>query len=138
MPMLQETLGLDDAAMAVKAALAQAEVLGVACSVAIVDAGGHLIAFARRDRARIATVELAINKAFSARIFDTGTAELGALAKPGAELYGIQHSHDGRSIIFGGGLPIRSNGMTIGAVGVSGGSVQQDVDIASAAISLYA
>ncbi len=130
MPMLQETLELEDAELAITAALAHAETLGVDCSVAVVDAGGHLIAFARRDNARIGTVELAINKAFSARIFDVSTEVLGELAVADGELRGIQHSHGGRSVIFGGGLPIQSNGKTIGAVGVSGGSVQQDVEIA--------
>lgn len=133
MPMFQETLTLEDAELAIKATLAHAEILGVACSVAVVDAGGHLLAFARRDHARIGTVELSINKAFSARMFDITTDALGELAKPGAELHGIQHSHGGRSVIFGGGMPIRSNGTTIGAVGVSGGSTRQDIELASIA-----
>jgi uncharacterized protein GlcG (DUF336 family) len=130
MPLLQETLTLEDADQAVRAAMLHAEILGVACSVAVVDVGGHLLAFARRDHARIATIELAINKAFSARIFDVSSEALGELSKPGAELHGIQYSHGGRSVIFGGGLPIQSSGVTVGAIGVSGGSVEQDIAIA--------
>lgn len=78
------------------------------------------------------SAELAINKAFTAQIFDTRTDALAALAQPGAELFGIQHSHGGRVVVFGGGIPIRFAGEAIGAIGVSGGSVAEDVAIAEA------
>jgi uncharacterized protein GlcG (DUF336 family) len=136
MPMQYETLTLEDAERAVQAAIAKAEALDVACSVAVVDAGGHLIAFSRRDHARIGTIELAINKAFSARIFESSTEMLAEISKPGAELHGLQHSHGGRTVIFGGGLPMRSNGAIVGAIGVSGGAVEQDVAIAGAALDI--
>jgi uncharacterized protein GlcG (DUF336 family) len=75
------------------------------------------------------SAELAINKAFTAQIFNTRTDALAALAQPGAELFGIQHSHGDRVAVFGGGIPIRCAGKTIG---VSGGSVAEDVAIAEA------
>jgi uncharacterized protein GlcG (DUF336 family) len=78
------------------------------------------------------SAELAIDKAFTAQIFNNRTDALGALAQPGAELYGIQHSHGGRVMVFGGGIPIRFEGRTIGAIGVSGGTVAEDIAIAEA------
>jgi len=78
------------------------------------------------------SAELAIDKAFTACIFNNRTDALGALAQPGAEFYGIQHSHGGRVVVFGGGIPIRYEGRTIGAIGVSGGTVAEDIAIAEA------
>lgn len=100
---------------------------------AVIDVGGHLPAFRRNNHARIGTVELAINKAFSARIFSNSTEVLAGLAQPGSELYGIQNSHNGRAIIFGGGLPLSYDGHIVGAIDISGRSVDLDVEIALAA-----
>jgi uncharacterized protein GlcG (DUF336 family) len=133
MPTTFQSLNLDDAGGIIEAGLAKAAALGVPCSIAVVDAGGHLIGFARRDGAMTGSAELAINKAFSARIFNNSTGVLGKLARPDAELYGIQQSHGGRVVIFGGGVPVRLDGTVIGAVGVSGGTVMQDIEIANMA-----
>lgn len=113
-------------------AIAAANAMNVACSIAIIGADGHLLSFVRQDGALSGSVELAINKAFTAQIFNVRTDKFGALAQPGAELYGIQHSHGGRVIVFGGGIPIRGQAQMIGAIGVSGGTVAEDIAIAEA------
>lgn len=110
----------------------RANALKIPCSIAIVGPDGYLLSFERQDGAISGSVELAINKAFTAQIFDIRTDRLNALAQPGAELFGIQHSHNGRAVVFGGGIPIQFQGQAIGAIGVSGGSVAEDVAIAEA------
>ncbi|MBB4236852.1 GlcG/HbpS family heme-binding protein [Rhizobium esperanzae] len=126
---------LSDARQMIERSIAAAGALDVACSIAIVDASGHLLSFVRQDGAMAGSAELAIDKAFTAQIFNNRTEVLGALAQPGAELYGIQHSHGGRIVIFGGGIPIRFEGRAIGAIGVSGGTVAEDIAIAEAGSS---
>lgn len=135
MDLITQRLGLTAATSIIQAAISKANALGVPCSVAIVDAGGHLVAFARQDGAMSGSAELAMNKAFTACIFNNDTAVLGRLAQPGADLYGIQHSHNGKVVVFGGGVPIHLDGIILGAVGVSGGSVSEDIAIVDAAVS---
>jgi uncharacterized protein GlcG (DUF336 family) len=134
MPRSYETLSLDDAKRMLKAAEAKATSLGIAYNVAVVDAGGHLIAFFRQDGALIGSVDLAIDKAVTARIFDKATSDLAALAQSGKPLFGIQQSNAGKVVIFGGGFPVTYNGEIIGAVGTSAGTVEQDIEVAQAAI----
>ena len=117
------------------AAEAKAERLGVPYNIAVVDAGGHLLAFSRQDLALIGSIDLAINKAITARSFDKTTSTLGALAQPGKPLFGIQESHAGKVVIFGGGLPVMLGGQIVGAVGTSAGTVEQDIAVAEAAVS---
>lgn len=133
MPDTFESLNLADARRMIDAGLVRAKTVGAPFSIAVVDAGGDLIAFLRQDGAMTGSAELAINKAYSARIFNNTTDVLGRLAQPGAALFGIQHSHAGKVVIFGGGIPVQYNGSIIGAVGVSGGSVEQDTEIADTA-----
>lgn len=108
--------------------------LGIAYNIAIVDAAGHLVAFARQDDALAGSVELAINKAKTARMFDKTTALLSELSQPGQPLYGIQQSHGGHVVIFGGGIPVFIDQQIVGAVGTSAGTVAQDIAVAEAAI----
>jgi len=133
-PRTIESLTLADAKRMIGAAEATADALGVAYNVAIVDAGGYLVAFSRQDGALIGSIDLAINKAYTARIFDNPTSALATLAQPSAPLYGIQHSNRGNVVIFGGGIPVWRDGVIIGAVGTSAGTVEQDVAVAEAAI----
>jgi uncharacterized protein GlcG (DUF336 family) len=122
------------AQQAVTAGIAEAERIGVAVSVAVVDAGGVLRAFARMDGAEIAGEVLAVDKAYTAVAHRTPTAELGALAQPGGELFGLQANGRGRYVMFGGGLPVSDgDGNVVGAVGVSGAAVAEDVACAEAA-----
>ena len=130
---------LDAAQRALVAAIAEADRIGVMVSVAVVDAGGVLRAFARMDGAEIAGEALAVDKAYTAVAHRTSTAELGALAQPGGELFGLQANGRGRYVMFGGGLPVTDTGGTvIGAVGVSGAAVAQDVACAEAALAALA
>ena len=128
-----ESLDLLDAKRMIEAAEKKADEFGIAYNVAVVDAGGDLIAFCRQDGALTGCVDLAINKAYTARIFDNSTEALSMLAQPSAPLFGIQHSNSGRVVVFGGGIPVIRNGAVIGAVGASAGTIEQDVAVAQAA-----
>ena len=135
MPRSYESLTLEDAKHMLSGAEAKAASLGIPYNIAVVDAGGHLIAFVRQDNALIGSVDLAIDKAMTARIFDKTTSELGGLAQPGKPLFGIQESNAGKVVVFGGGLPVKYRGNIIGAVGTSAGTVEQDIAVAEAAIA---
>ena len=135
MPQLIGTLTLDDAKRMIAAGEAAAEEAGLPYNIAVVDAGGNLIAFVRQDGALIGSIDLAIGKARTARIFDKTTADLAHLAQPDGPLFGIEQSNNGKVVIFGGGLPVWSEGAIVGAVGASAGSIEQDVAVARAAVA---
>jgi uncharacterized protein GlcG (DUF336 family) len=137
MPRSWESVTLEEAKRMLSAAEAQAASFGIAYNIAVVDAAGQLVAFVRQDGALIGSVDLAISKAFTARIFDKTTAYLSSLAQPGNPLFGIEASNAGRVVIFGGGVPITFNGNIIGAVGASAGSVEQDIEVAEAALAAF-
>src|ERR1700712_2358673 len=128
-----ETITLDDARRVIAAGEEKAENLGVPINIAVVDAGGILVMHVRQDRAWIGSVDIAINKAFSARAFDISTQALGESSAPGGQFYGIQDSNSGRIMIFGGGVPLMHGDDVVGAVGVSGGTGEQDQTVAAAA-----
>ena len=134
MPHTYETITLEDAKRMLSAAETKATTLGIPYAIALVDAAGHLVAFSRQDEARIGCIDLAIGKAFTARIFDTPTSQLAVLAETGKPLFGIQQTNAGRVVILGGGLPIVHDGKIIGAVGASAGTAAQDIAVAEAAI----
>lgn len=124
-----------DAAARVEAGLRKARDMGVAMNIAIVDQGGNLVQFSRMDGAWLGSIDIAWKKAKTAVFFQMPTSAIGELSQPGGELYGIEHSNDGL-ITFGGGLPIRdASGELIGGVGVSGGRVHQDVEVAEAVVA---
>lgn len=113
-------------------ALKKATEQGVPMNIALVDAGGHLKAFTRMDGAFLGSVDIAIGKARTARLFNMPTSALGAAAQTGQELYGIEVTNGGL-VIFGGGELLKDkNGVIIGAIGVSGGSVAEDTNVAKA------
>jgi len=130
-----ESLTLEDAKRMLSAAEAKAASLGIAYNIAVVDAGGHLLAFSRQDGGLIGSIDLAIDKAVTARLFDQATADLATLAQSGRPLFGIQESNAGKVVIFGGGIPVRSGGSIVGAVGASAGTVEQDIAVAETAIA---
>ncbi|WP_267414356.1 heme-binding protein [Sphingomonas sp. GC_Shp_4] len=107
----------------------EADAIKVAYCFAVVHAGGHRLAFARQDEALLGCINLAINKARTARLFNKRTDALGCMAHPGAELYGIEESNRGDVTLIGGGLPVLCDGAVIGAIGTSAGTVAQDVAI---------
>jgi uncharacterized protein GlcG (DUF336 family) len=133
MPRTYDSLTLEDAKRMLSAAEAKASSLGIPYNVAVVDAAGHLVAFLRQDGALIGSIDLAINKAVTARIFDKTTSTLARLAQPGEPLFGIQESNSGKVVIFGGGVPVMFRGNIVGAVGASAGTVEQDIAVAEAA-----
>jgi uncharacterized protein GlcG (DUF336 family) len=135
MPRTYASLTLEDAKHMLSAAEAKAADLGIPYCIAVVDAGGHLVAFLRQDGALIGSVDLAIDKAATARIFDKRTSDLATLAQSGKPLFGIQVSNAGKVVIIGGGIPAVLDGAIVGAVGASAGTVAQDIAVAEAAIS---
>ncbi len=100
-------------------------------NIAIVDVGGNLKAFARMDDAWLGSIDISIKKARTARYFDMNTGEIGKLSQPGGALFNIEHSNNGL-ITFPGGIPIRQGDTVIGAIGVSGSSVENDHAVAEA------
>jgi uncharacterized protein GlcG (DUF336 family) len=131
---LVSSLTLQDAKRILAAGEAKAEQIGVPYNLAVVDAGGNLLAFVRQDGAWLGSIDIALHKAFTARAFDMPTKELGAMAKPRRSLFGIQNTNDDKIVIFGGGAPVKHGEIVIGAVGASGGTVEQDVEVVNAAI----
>lgn len=132
---MADQVTLDAAQAIVAAARTKAQEIGQPMNIAVVDAGNNLTAFARMDGAWLGSVDIAQNKAYSARAFDMETKALGAAAQPGQPLYGIEASNNGRLIIFAGGIPLTAGGQVVGAIGVSGGSVEQDQEVAEAGVA---
>jgi uncharacterized protein GlcG (DUF336 family) len=125
------------AARMTEAALRRAHESGAAVSAAVVDAGGHLVHFQRMDGAEIAGPTLAVDKAFTAVAHRSETAALTELAAPGGQLAGLNANGAGRYVVFGGGVPCWFDGRVVGGVGVSGGTVDQDVACADTAAALF-
>ena len=111
--------------------------LRVAMSVAVVDSGDQLVAFARMDGADLVTVQLARDKAFSALVNRMPTRDLAPLVQPGAEFYGYDSLAGGRMVVFAGGMPLERAGVLVGAVGVSGGSAEEDQRAVAAAVAAF-
>jgi len=127
-------LTLQGARLILSAAARRAAALGIALDIAVVDDGGHLIAFNRMDGARLTSIDIAISKAWTAACARRGTHEYAEIAGPGKPAFGIHVSNSGRFMIVGGGLPITCDGQVAGGIGCSGGTVQQDRDAAAAGI----
>jgi uncharacterized protein GlcG (DUF336 family) len=124
---------LEKAHKVIAAAEAKAHEIGQPMNIAVVDAGTNLLAFIRMDGAWLGSIDIAMNKAFTAKAFDISTRELGQNSQPGDQFFGINTSNHNRVMIFAGGIPLRVNGQVVGAVGVSGGSGAQDQQVAEAA-----
>lgn len=119
-------ISLQQAQASVDAALDKSRAVGVKMNIAVVDAGANLKAFVRMDGAWLGSIDIAIKKARTARFFDMNTGEIGKLSQPGGSLYNIEHSNGGL-ITFPGGVPVRNAaGEIIGAIGVSGSTVEND------------
>ncbi len=131
-------LTLGAARAMIRAAEGIARELGVAMSVAVVDSGGQLVAFERMDGADLVTVRLATDKAWTALVNRMPTGDLPPLVQPGAEFYGYDSIAGGRMVVFAGGLPLERDGVLVGGVGVSGGSVEEDRRAVEAAAGAFA
>ncbi|HEX7289515.1 MAG TPA: heme-binding protein [Conexibacter sp.] len=132
---MSQTITLEAAQAVVDAARAKAAEIGVPMNVAVVDAGNNLTAFARMDGAWLGSIDIAQSKAYTARAFDMSTQDLAPLCQPNQPLFGIQAGNQGRLIVFAGGIPLVADGEVIGAIGVSGGSVEQDHAVAEAGVA---
>jgi uncharacterized protein GlcG (DUF336 family) len=128
-------INLKDAQHVIAAAEAKAREIGQPMNIAVVDGGGNLVSHVRMDGAWIGSIDISINKAFTARAFDISTAQLSENSQPGQQFYGIQNSNHGRIMIFAGGVPLRRNGQVVGAIGVSGGGGSQDQAVATSGAS---
>jgi len=128
------TLNLETATRLIAAGQKAAAGIGVAMNIAIVDTAGNPIAFHRMDGAWLGSIDLALKKAKTSALFPLPTATLGTMSQPGGPIFGIEGTNDGL-VTFGGGLPLTAgDGTVIGAVGVSGGMVDQDVAVAEAIV----
>jgi uncharacterized protein GlcG (DUF336 family) len=131
-------VNLETARRLIEAVEAKAKSIDCPVNTAVVDAGGNLVAHARMDNARIGAIDIAINKAWTARAFDMDTAKLGGLSQPGAPFFGIHASNGGRVMLLAGGMPLRHAAQIIGALGVSGGSGEEDSACAQAGVEAFA
>lgn len=116
-------------------ALKKATEINVPVVFSVVDNGGNLLYLERMDKAFVTSIDIAINKAFTAWALKKGTNEISEDVLPGQSLYGLNTTNNCRIITFGGGFPIVINGEIVGAVGVSGGTVEEDMSIARAGLS---
>jgi uncharacterized protein GlcG (DUF336 family) len=129
------SVSLAEARRMIAAGERKATEMGVPYNIAVADAGGNLVALVRMDGAWLGSLDIAINKARTARAFDMPTAALSGLTQSGQPGFGLNTTNGCRVMIFGGGIPVKNNGAVIDAVGASGGSVEQDVLVAEAALS---
>ena len=126
---------LKQAERIISAAKEKSREIDTKMNIAVVDAGANIVAFVRMDGAWLGSLDIAIKKAKTARYFDMNTGEIGKLSQPGKSLFNIEHSNNGL-ITFPGGVPIKNtSGDIIGAVGVSGSSVENDHAVADAGAS---
>ena len=134
------TVTLEDARRVISAAENKAQEIGQPMNIAVVDAGGNLVSHVRMDGAWIGFIDISITKAFTSRAFDISTKDLGEHSQPGGQFYGIHVSNGGRIRIFAGGIPLSSSGEggeVVGAIGVSGGSGEQDQAVAEAGAAAF-
>lgn len=128
---------LADARRIIAAAEKKAEKIKQPMNIAVVDEGGNLVSHVRMDGAWIGSIDISINKAFTSRAFDIATKDLAKNSQSGDQFFGIHVSNHGRVMIFAGGVPLKRNGKVVGAVGVSGGSGDQDQEVAEAGAEAF-
>lgn len=128
---------LSDARRITAAAEAHAATIGQPMVIAVVDAGANLVSHVRMDEGWIGSIDISINKAFTARAFNVSTKDLADNSQPGQQFYGIQNSNHDRVMIFAGGIPLKRDGKVVGAIGVSGGSGADDHAVAEAGAAAF-
>lgn len=130
-------LGLEQTKQIIEAAENKANDIDVPMCIAVVNQEGNLLGFHRMDDAILASVDIAIDKAYTAAAVQAPTADLSEAAQPGGPIFGIHTTNDGRIVIFGGGIPLETDDGVVGAIGVSGGQASQDVTVAQAGVNAY-
>jgi len=128
---------LADARRIIAAAESEAEKIGQPMNIAVADAGGNLVAHIRMDKAWMGSIDISIKKAWTARAFDIATKDLAGHSQSGDQFFGIHASNDGKVMIFAGGVPLKKDGEVVGGLGVSGGSGEQDQQVAEAGAKVF-
>jgi uncharacterized protein GlcG (DUF336 family) len=131
------SITLEQALKLITSARKEADKIGVPMVIAVVDAGGNLVAQQRMDGALLVSVDISLNKAYTAVAVQMSTHDLAVVAQPGKPLFGIHNADGARIVIFGGGLPLSTDQGIVGGVGVSGGSVEEDIRCAEAAVEQF-
>ena len=128
---------LEDARRAITAAEKKSTEIGQPMNIAISDEGGNLVAHVRMDGAWLGSIDISIKKAYTSRAFDIATKDLAIHSQSGGQFFGINASNDGKIMIFAGGIPLKRSGKIVGAIGVSGGSGEQDHAVAEAGAAAF-
>lgn len=128
---------LADARKIIAAAEKKAQDIGQPMNIAVADGGGNLVSHVRMDGAWLGSIDISIKKAFTSRAFDISTKDLATHSQSGGQFFGINASNDGRIMIFAGGIPLKREGKVMGAIGVSGGSGEQDHAVAEAGAAAF-
>lgn len=131
------TVTLDVAKEIIAAAEEEAAAIDVPMCIAVMDDGANLVGFHRMDGALLGSVDIAQNKAYSSVSLKTDTETIHEDSQPGESLYGIGNTNGGRIVTFGGGFPLEDDGTVVGGVGVSGGSVDEDMTVAQAGVERF-
>ena len=130
-------VNLADARRIIAAAEKKAAEIGQPMNVAVVDEGGNLVSHERMDGAWIGSIDISQKKAFTSRAFDISTKDLASHSQSGNQFFGIHASNNGKIMIFAGGIPLKKEGKVVGAIGVSGGSGDQDHAVAEAGAAAF-
>src|ERR1700760_4058238 len=128
---------LADARRIIAAAEKKAAEIGQPMNIAVADAGGNLVAHVRMDNAWIGSIDISIKKAWTSRAFDIATKDVAQYCQSGGQFFGIHASNDGKVMIFAGGIPLKKDGKVVGAIGVSGGSGEQNHSVAMAGAAAF-
>ena len=131
------SITLADARRIIVAAEKKAAEIGQPMNIAVADSGGNLVSHVRMDNAWIGSIDISIKKAWTSRAFDIATKDVAPHCQSGAQFFGIHASNDGRVMIFAGGIPLKKDGKVVGAIGVSGGSGEQDHAVAEAGAAAF-
>ncbi len=130
-------ISLADARRVIAAAEKKSVEIGQPMNIAVADGGGNLIAHVRMDGAWIGSIDISQKKAYTSRAFDISTKDLAAHSQSGGQFFGIHASNNGKIMIFAGGIPLKKDGKVVGAIGVSGGSGDQDHAVAEAGAAAF-
>ena len=128
---------LEYARRVINAAEKKATEIGQPMNIAVADEGGNIVAHVRMDNAWIGSIDVAMKKAYTSRAFEIETKELAKHSQSGGEFFGVHISNDGKIMIFAGGIPLKMDGKVVGAIGVSGGSGDQDHAVATAGAAAF-
>lgn len=135
MALAADEITLSEAQAMIAAAEKKAAEIKLPMNIAVVDSGGNLVAFGRMNNSILVSIGISIDKAWTAASVKLPTNVLATVTQPGQSLYGINTTNNGRVVVFGGGFPIKAKDQVIGGIGVSGGSVEQDMEVAQAGLA---